>query len=173
MAQYNYITGTVHWAKVLGDPVPNYTRDGREWTLDLTPDDDGYALIKKLGISSKIKNKGDERENFIQFKQREFRADGTRNKPLPVYDARNQLWDPETKIGNKSTVEVKFNVVDYGKGKPQGVYPQAVRVLELVPYVRQEFAPLPEDSKYYQNFAEDAGDYEGEDAPIEGDPLDG
>lgn len=52
------------------------------------------------------------------------------------------------KIGNGSYVEVKFKVVPYKT--TVGVYPQAIRVLELVPYVRQEFAPLPEDNEFVQ-----------------------
>jgi hypothetical protein len=72
---------------------------------------------------------------------------------------------------------VKFKVTDYGKGKPTGVYPQALRILELKPYVRQEFAPLPEDSQYVQNFADD-NDFSAPvedlgEGVVEGDPLEG
>lgn len=169
------MTGILHWAKVLGDPVPNYNRDGNEWTFDFTPDEDGLVLLKKLGIADKLKNKGDDRENFIQFKQKEFRANGKRNDPISICDAANKAWDPEVRIGNKSVAEVKFRVVDYGKGKQTGVYPQALRILELVPYVRQEFAPLPEDNVYLKQyeaqFAPDDGNF-GEDSAVEGDPLD-
>lgn len=171
MAQFNYITGKAYWAKVLGPPVPNYNRDGNEWTFDFTPDEEGLKMIEELGIKDKMKYKADERGDFIQFKQKELRADGKANFPITVCDARNRPWDPNTKIGNGSTVEVKFKVVDYGKGKPTGVYPQAIRVLEHLPFVRQEFAPLPEDNKYYQNFG-DAVEAEGGEA-VEGDPLDG
>lgn len=172
MANYHYMTGKVFWAKLLGDPVPNYNRDGHEWTVDFSPDAEGLALIKSLGIGSKLKNKGDERGDFIQFKQRAVRANGKNNDPVTVVDARNQLWDPDTKIGNESFGEVKFNVVDYGKGKPQGVYLQALRVLEHKPYVRQEFSPLPEGSKYLENFGASSVEDFGDDV-IEGDPLEG
>lgn len=151
MAVFHYMTGKIHWAKVLGDPVPNYNRDGNEWTFDFTPDKDGLALVKELKIDGKLKNKGDDRGEFIQFKQKEKQASGKPNFPVTVVDAHNRPWDPAVKIGNNSTAEVKFKVVDYGKGKPVGVYPQAIRVLELVPYVRQEFAPLPEDSEYLKD----------------------
>jgi hypothetical protein len=85
--------------------------------------------MKKLKIADKIKNKGDERENFIQLKQKEKQANGKANFPITVCDARNRPWDHNVKIGNGSTVEVKFKVVEY-PGKPTGVYPQAVRVLD-------------------------------------------
>lgn len=155
--------------KVLGDPVPNYNRDGNEWTMDFTPDAEGKKLLKELKIADKIKNKGDERGDFIQLKQKETQANGKANFPITVVDARNRPWDPNVKIGNGSTVEVKFKVVPY-PGKPTGVYPQAVRVLELIPYVRQEFAPLPEDNQYFQadeDVREDVLD------AAEGDPLEG
>jgi hypothetical protein len=172
LAQYTYLTGKAHWAKILGDPVPNFSRDGNEWTVDFTPDAEGIKTIKALGIGSKLKNKGDERGEFIQFKQRELRANGKKNDPITVVDAHNRPWDPDTKIGNDSTVEVKFNVVDYGKGKPQGVYLQALRVLDLVPYVRQEFAPLPEGSEYLKAFGGEAAEEFAEDV-VEGDVLEG
>jgi hypothetical protein len=176
--QFNYMIGTVNWAKVLGDPVPNYNRDGREWTFDFTPDKDGLALVKKLKIADKMKNKGDERGDFIQFKQKEMQTNGKPNFPVTVVDAKNMPWDPKLDakgkptnlIGNGSTIEVKFRVVDYGVGKPTGVYPQAIRVLEHKPYVRQEFAPLTEDSQYFQ--ADEAVE-EVQAQPVEGDPLDG
>lgn len=175
MAQFNYVTGKTYWTKVLGSPGPNYNRDGNEWTFDFAPDADGLKKIKELGIEHKLKNKDDERGTFIQFKQREIQANGKPNFPITVVDARDRRWDPDIKIGNGSTVEVKFRVVDYGKDKAKiaryGVYPAAIRVLELQPYERQEFAPLPEDSKYLDNFAEPVEDFE--EGAVEGDPLDG
>lgn len=178
LAVFHYMTGKTHWTKILGDPVPNYGKDGFEWTFDFTPDEDGLKLLDELKIKDKLKNKGDERGDFIQFRQREKQANGKPNFPITVVDARNRPWNPEIKIGNGSTVEVKFKVVDYGKGKPTGVYPQAVRVLEHNPYVRQEFAPLPEDNEYVQNFAEEVGPNDFEPAGDEigvvaGDPLAG
>jgi hypothetical protein len=57
MAIFHYATGKVFWAKVLGEPVANYNRDGYEWTFEFTPDDEGEALFKQLGIADKIKEK--------------------------------------------------------------------------------------------------------------------
>lgn len=182
MANFNYVIGKTYWTKVLGDPVPNYNRDGNEWTFDFTPNEEGERLFKELGIEDKMKNKGDERGDFIQFRQREKQANGKANFPITVVDARNRPWDPKivdgkvtNPIGNGSTVEVKFKVVDYGKGKPKGVYPQALRVLDLAPYVRQEFAPLPEDNEYVQKFKDDFNEpVEAEAADVvEDDPLEG
>lgn len=152
MANYHYVIGNILWAKVLGDPVPNYNRDGYEWTFDFVPNDEALRAFRELKIDNKMKEK--EGVKFFRFTQKARQANGKENFPITVVDARNQPWDPDVKIGNDSLVEVKFKVVDYGKGKPTGVYPQAIRVLEHKPYVRQEFAPLPEDSEYVQNFTE-------------------
>jgi hypothetical protein len=179
LAQFNYVTGKIYWAKVLGNPVPNYNRDGNEWTFDFLPDKQSLALFEQLGIDNKMKDKGDARGKFFPFKQKELQANGKANFPITVVDARDRPWDPKivdgkvtNPIGNESVVEVKFKVVDYGKGKPTGVYPQAIRVLEPKAFVRQEFAPLPEDSPYLaddfsQPVIEDVTDV------VEGDPLEG
>src|SRR3546814_969628 len=89
-----------------------------------------------------------DRAPFVRFVQKELRADGKKNDPITVVDARNHLWDPDVKIGNESLVEVKANVVDYGKGKPTGLYSKAIRVLDNKPFVRHEFEHLTEDSEY-------------------------
>lgn len=173
MANIHYLTGKAFWAKVLGPPVPNYNRDGNEWTFDFTPDN--LAEVKAIEpLAKKIKNKGDERGEFIQLKQKEKTAAGKNNRPITVVDARNRPWNPAVKIGNGSLVEVKVDIVPYKT--TTGVYPLAIRVLELVPYVRQEFAPRPDDDEYvakadeYNVFEEDV--VEQDVAPQEEDALD-
>lgn len=173
MAVFNYATGRIRWAKILGDPVPNYNRDGHEWTFDFYPNAEALALFKELKIDNKMKE-DKEGNKFLRFTQKSHQANGKPNFPITVVDARNQQWDVNTKIGNDSLGEVKFKVVDYGKGKPTGVYPQAVRVLEFKPYVRQEFAPLPEDNEYVQAVPVDdfSAPVEVEQVEVaEGDPL--
>lgn len=172
MANFHYVTGKIRWAKILGDPVPNYNRDGFEWTFDFVPNDEALALFRELKIDNKMKEK--DGVKFLRFTQKQHQVNGKENFPITVVDARNRAWDPNTKIGNDSLCEVKFKVVDYGKGKPTGVYPQAVRVLDLNEYVRQEFAPLPEDSEYVKALPVDdfSEPVEVEDiAAIEEDPL--
>jgi hypothetical protein len=175
-----YLTGQILWAKVLGDPVPNYNKDGNEWTFDFVPDKESLDRLIDSGLEEKIKGRGynhgkkgqyAEREPFVRFVQKEFRANGKRNDPITVVNARNRLWDPDEKIGNDSLVEVKANVADYGKGKPKGFYPQAIRVLDHKEFVREEFAPLPEDSVYLRQYEGSFGDADGD--VVEGDPLDG
>ena len=100
---------------------------------------------------------GDERtERFISFRHKELKKDGTKADPVRVVDAAGQPWNGDL-IGNGSTVDVKFVVRKY-PGKKDGVYIRAVRVLELVKYVAQEFAPLTDDDKFFA-------------APDENDPF--
>jgi hypothetical protein len=155
------IRGTAHWAKVLGDPVPNYSGDNREWTIDLTPDEDGLAKLKELGIEDRLKNKDDDRGDFIQFRQREKRMDGSLNKRINVVDAAGEAWPQDKLIGNGSVVDVRFDYRDYGAGKKPGVYPQAIRVLEHAEYQRVDFAPLHEDDPYAKPAAKPEGHIEG------------
>jgi hypothetical protein len=152
MAKKNSYTirGVAHWAKVLGEPVPNYQGDNREWTIDLTPDAAGQATLNQLGVGDRLKSKDDEREEFIQFRQREKRLDGSLNRRISVVDINGSPWPQDKLIGNGSVVDIRFDFRDYGKGKRPGLYPQAIRVLEYQPYVRQDFAPLGEDDPYAQ-----------------------
>lgn len=150
MARKNVYTirGVANWAKILGDPVDNYAKDGKEWTMDITPDKDGMKTIEDLGLTKKIKNKEDDRGDFIQFRQRATRLDGSQNRRISVSDAAGHPWPDNELIGNGSVVDVKFEFKDYGEGKHPGVYPQAVRVLDHKAYERVEFAPLAQTDPY-------------------------
>lgn len=144
----HYIRGQANWAKVVGAPRKNNFDEGvREWTIDVSPDAEGQALIKSLGLSDRLKT-NQPHSPHLAFKQREFRADGTANDPIRIVDANGEAWGEEL-IGNGSDVDVKFNVKDYGKGKRKGVYIQAIRVLKLVPYKGTDFAPLTADDEYF------------------------
>jgi len=145
------IRGVANWAKVLGPPRLNTFTDEKEWSIDVTPDKDSRALLRKLGINDRLRDPkdGDTREDsFMSFRQREFRKDGTKNDPIRIVDATNQKWG-NSLIGNGSTVDVRFAVKDYGKGKKKGVYIRAIRVLEHVPYESEDFAPLDSDDEYF------------------------
>ena len=147
--------GKTSFAKILGDPVLNYSKDGKEWKMDLVLDKDTVKEAKKLGIGDRIKTKDAylDGQPFMTFKQGEFRKDGKANDPIPVKDIRGANWDPSKLLGNGTDVDVKFAVVDHGTGKKQGVYIRSVRVLNLVPYERQEFEPVDEDDPFYANLA--------------------
>lgn len=177
-----YMRGRIFWAKIFGAPRPNFDGDAREWTFEFEPDENGVRTLKEHGLSDRLKDKRDkkgyeDREPFLILKRKEFKYDGDPNEHIRVVDAQNQQWSDNRLIGNGSVVDVKVTIVDYGPRKKDGIYPTAIRVLDLVPYERQEFAPLDEDDEYVQKaqtqkdtFAEDFGldeDDEGEDVPFE------
>ena len=146
------IRGKVNYFRMLPDQLhPNYNKDGKEWTTDFY----GFPVkeFKTLGIGDRVKQRDEylDGESFTTFKQKELRADGTPNKPITVTDILGKPWDPEREIGNGSTVDAKFAVVDYGKGKKKGVYLRSIRVLDLVEFTRgAAFEPLDESDEFYQ-----------------------
>jgi len=162
-----YLRGKLHWAKVLGDPVDDYDKTGKEWAFDLALDSDGVRQMNALKVQGKpvknIKDKGDERGEFINFRQRyrEIGDSGKFTQPITVLDAAGKPWNQDEKIGNGTVADVKFKVVDYGKGKYAGVYPMAIRVLDHVPYQDQTFAPLSEDDKFFKSAGEAEAGYQG------------
>lgn len=149
------LRGKTSFAKIVGDPRLNYTKDGKEWSMDLELTKAGVKDCKDLGITSKVKMKPGYLDGapHIRFKRTELNKDGEPNKPIPIVDITGKPWDGRL-LGNGSVVDVKFRVVDYGVGKPQGIYIQKVRVLELVPYEQAEDMPdLSEDDEYFAKYA--------------------
>jgi len=148
--QLVYLRGSLNWAKVF-DLVPNYNKDGLEWTFDLVLDGDGLKQVKQYKVL-KTKEKGD--DTVLSFKQKEERANGSKNNPITVTDAAGKPWPADTPLGNGTVADVKFEIWDFGPGKFPGIYPKAIRVLDHVPYERQEFAPLSEDDKFFAKASE-------------------
>lgn len=142
-----FMRGKIYWAKIFGEPRPNYGGDAREWTFEFEPDEDGLALLKKMKLSDRLKDKYEDRGRFITLKQREFNSQGEKNKHIRVYDENDEPWDDKKLLGNATVVDLKINVVDYGPGKKAGIYPRAIRVRDLVEYQASEFAPVPADEK--------------------------
>lgn len=155
MANKTYIIrGIAYWAKILGPPRDNEYTGEREWSIDLIPNAEGRKLLKELGLSDRLREpkNGDERtETFLSFRHKEFKADGEKADPVRVVNADAQPWskDEHGLIGNGSEVNVKFMFRDYGRGKKPGMYIRAVQVINLVPYVVQDFAPVESDEEYF------------------------
>lgn len=183
------IRGKASFAKILGDPVLNYTKDGKEWKLDLEISKDTEKELKGYGIGDKVKKKDGYLDGapHLTFKQPEFQKSGKANEPIKVSDILGEAWDQKKLIGNKSDIEVRFVIVDYGPGKKRGVYIRSVRVLRLEEYNRSEFTPIAEDDEFFalaqaaeerraevlaQYIAEAALDVELASPPFEVDDLD-
>lgn len=135
------IQGKARYAKVLGAPVWGYENAHKEWTIDVEVDEKTQERIKKEGLGDKIKTK--DGATFVTFKRKEFKADGTPNKPIRIVgpDGKSE-WDQKTKIGNGSTVNVNFAINEYKPGKFTWNI-LSMQVWELVGYDGGEFEANP------------------------------
>jgi hypothetical protein len=146
------IRGKLFWAKVLGKPIHNEYTGTKQWSVDVSPDEKGMAEIKRLKLTSKIKEKNKEQGKFISFRQEEFKKpkpgqEPEKNDPIEITDIKGDPWPENVKIGNGSVGDVKFTYSDFGTTK--GSYIKAIRILKHVPYVTQSFAPLSEDDEFF------------------------
>lgn len=149
--QQMVIRGKASYAKILGDPVLNYSKDGKEWKMDLMIDAGTVKEFKSAGIGDRVKQKEDYLQGnpFVTFKQAEFRRDGTANRPIKVTDILGDDWDAKNLIGNGSDVEVTFAVQDHGPGKKMGMYLRSVRMLKHVPYDVNTVAEIKADDPFF------------------------
>lgn len=134
------------WCKVIGNPVPGFDEGSLEWSFDVSLDEatvDGKPAVEALkaaGLSARIKNKEDEKGNFLHLKRNAVKRDGEPSKPISVVDNQNKPWD-DRKIGNGSILNVSVMVQEYGdKKKPKvTVRPMAIQVWELIPFEGKTF----------------------------------
>lgn len=137
-----FMSGKLYWAKVLGEPRPNYGGDAREWTFEFEPDADGLAVLKQHKLTDRLKDKYEDRGKFLVLRKPEFNKDGNPNPPIRIYDGEDSEWERNKLIGNGSAADVKLDIRDYGVGKKKGVYPVAIRVTDLVAYQSSEFGGM-------------------------------
>lgn len=150
MAKQSYkIKGIAKWAKIFGEPLPNYNEDGNEWSIDLIPDEESVNLLNRLGIGDKVRDK--KGQNVISFKRPEMKLSGPNkgdpNAPIPVVDAADKAWPEDTSVGNGSVIEIKFGIFEIPpkgkfKGGPKPVIYE-VKVLKLVEYKKPEKGEKP------------------------------
>lgn len=129
------IKGKAHWAKVLGAPGWGYKKQHKEWSVDVAIDDATKERLLAEGMGKTyIKNKGDERGNFITFRRRELKRDGTPGKPIEVLDRTGKDWDQKKLIGNGTVVNAKIilNDVDGENYKKPGLL--KLQIVDLVEY---------------------------------------
>ena len=130
------ISGTAYWASVI-TPNTKFDADG-VWTIDVgNLDDLNKKKAQKDGLT--IKNKGDEKEDFVTFKRKVRNAKGSLNRQPNVVDANKRLIT-DTMIGNGSKVNVLYEPFEWNFGGKTGVSAdlRAVQVTELVPYSTEE-----------------------------------
>lgn len=148
------LRGKVSYAKVLGDPVLNYSKDGKEWKVDFY--DFPLKEVKALGIGDRVKQKDEylDGKPFMSFKQSELKKDGSPNFPIKVEDIAGKPWPQDKLIGNGTAVDLKFVVMPAVPGKKRGCYIRALRILDLVSYERSEFAPVSTEDEFAGNLAD-------------------
>lgn len=152
------LRGILDYAKVLGAARPHtgeprYDK-GPYWSVDITPDAKSMKLVKEFGIADKLRDPSPKdktrvgKDKFLSLRVLEKRANGELNTPPKVVNLQGEDWDAGL-IGNGSVGDIKVRVVEYGKGIQKGVYLQALRVLDHVPYLVEDFAPLSSDDEYF------------------------
>jgi hypothetical protein len=130
------ISGTAYWASVIS-PNTKFDADG-VWTIDVgNLDDLNKKKAQKDGLT--VKNKGDEKEDFVTIKRKVRNNKGNLNRQPNVVDATKRLIT-ETMIGNGSKVNVLYEPFEWNFGGKTGVSAdlRAVQVTELVPYTTEE-----------------------------------
>ena len=126
------ITGKAYWASVVS-PNKTFDVDGT-WTLDVCNlDKKNIEMVKADGLT--IKNKGDDRGDFVTVKRKVKRKDGNENVAPHVVDAQKRPLI-NTLIGNGSLVNVLYSTYDWEfKGrKGTSADLKSVQVTDLVPY---------------------------------------
>ncbi len=122
------VKGKAYWASV---QQPNTTYEP-EWAIDILVDDNNRAAFEADGVP--IKNKDDERGDFVHIRQRVARRDGTQNDAPTVVDAQKQPFTGL--IGNGSVVNVMYTPFPWEMNGKSGVSPllKKVQVVDLVEY---------------------------------------
>lgn len=123
------LSGKAHWASVAN---PNTTFEP-VWSVDLAIEGDELNKARQMGLA--IKNKGDDRGDFVTIKRKVNRRDGTQNQAPTLVDA-NKNPMSGTLIGNGSDINVLFKTYEweYAGKTGMGAELQKVQVTKLVPY---------------------------------------
>ena len=130
------ISGEAYWAHVI-TPNTKFNPDG-EWSIEIC---NLNAKNKKVaeGDGLTIKNKGDERGDFVTLKQYARNKEGT-FRPMSDKDSERNIFPSNKRIGNGSKVNASYFPKPYTQygGGVKG-YLNAVQVVDLVEYNTDEF----------------------------------
>ncbi len=186
------LRGVLNYPKIVGGArkhtgLPKYDK-GPFWSLELSPDAESLAKLADAGIDIKPAEKGKKlkipkasdtnrhgNDPFLTLKVLENKLEGgkptgEKNDPPKIIDAKGQAWSGKL-IGNGSVADVKVKVVQYD-GSEEGIYLQAVRILDLVPYESNDFDALPEDDEYFAAAEAQSEPNRESEAPANDDDLD-
>jgi hypothetical protein len=144
------ISGDAYWAHVI-TPNTKFNPDG-EWSIEVC---NLNAKNKKVAEADglTIKNKGDERGDFVTLKQYARTKDGT-PRAISVKDSQRNAFPSDKRVGNGSKVNVSYFPKEYTVygGGVKG-YLNAVQVTDLVEYSMDDFGVV--EGGYTNNEVED------------------
>jgi|TARA_R110002020_G_scaffold326358_2_gene542027 hypothetical protein len=126
------ISGNAYWAAIT-NPNTTFDSDG-VWTIDVCNlDKKNLDTVKKDGLA--LKNKGDDRGDFVTVKRRVRRKDGSLNRAPDLVDGQKRTMS-QTLIGNGSEVNVHYTTYEWEFKGRAGVSAdlRAVQVVNLIPY---------------------------------------
>ena len=130
------ISGEAYWAHVM-TPNTKFNPDG-EWTVEICNlDTTNKKIAEADGLT--LKNKGDERGDFVTLKQYARTQEGT-CRPMKVTDSQRNPFPTDKRVGNGSKVNASYFPKPYDQfgGGVKG-YLQGVQVLDLVEYNTDDF----------------------------------
>jgi hypothetical protein len=127
------ISGKAYWASIVA-PNTTFDSDG-VWSIDVCNlDKKNLDIVKKDGLT--VKNKGDDRGDFVTIKRKvRNQKSGELNRAPTLVDAQKRAM-MNTAVGNGSVVNVKYNPYEweFGGRKGIGANLNAVQVIDLIPY---------------------------------------
>ncbi len=130
------INGKAYWASIT-TPNTTFDPDGT-WTVDVgNLDEKAVEQLKADGLT--IKNKGDDRGDYVTIKRKVRRKDGAMNRAPELVDAQKRHMT-NTLIGNGSELNVLYSTYDWEfKGrKGTSADLKSVQVVNLIPYNTDE-----------------------------------
>lgn len=132
------LNGKIYYGRILGAPHENKFNPGiDQWSFDLSLNPSEVQVLLDAGVpKDKIKNKNDERGDFVSFSRDATKRDGSPGKPYDVVDGQQNPWPQDVLIGNGSEVNVKTALNEREFRGKKFLKPSAieVQVWELVEY---------------------------------------
>ena len=134
------ISGEAYWAHII---VPNtkFNTDG-EWSIEVCNlDETNRKIAEADGLT--IKNKEDERGDFVTLKQYSRNKDGS-FRDMSVKDSERNPFPSNKRVGNGSTVNASYYPKEYTQygGGVKG-YLNGVQVVDLIEYSSDDFDVVP------------------------------
>lgn len=125
------IQGKAYWASLI-NPNTTFDSDGT-WSIDVSLDEENKKIAEADGLA--IKNKNDDRGDFVSIKRNVKRKDGNLNSAPEVLDAQKRTM-LNTLVGNGSKVNVLYSTYEWKFKGRAGVSAdlKKVQVIDLVPY---------------------------------------